>query len=188
MDHLVWCVFLFFELVICIIVLIGLLVCVKGSEASGRRERAWFQHLKYERVSPAMSNRHRRCRCCCCCCCCCFCCCSAAIVSIWGRSHLSRAVGRRWSSPYNRCDALVWATDFIQEIVPFGSGDTTQISSYFTKQFLTHQTGNYPVTCFVSKPSRITLVELSIINTSYRKLPFGSGDYPDTLLFHQALN
>ena len=41
---------------------------------------------------------------------------------------------------------------------------TTQISSYFTKhwtKFLTHQTGNYPVTCFVSKPSRITLVELS---------------------------
>ena len=27
-----------------------------------------------------------------------------------------------------------------------------------------------------------------IINTSYQKLPFGSGDYPDTLLFHQALN
>ena len=40
-------------------------------------------------------------------------------------------------------------------------------------RFLTHQTGNYPVTCFVSKPSRITLVELSIINTSYQKLPFG---------------
>ena len=50
------------------------------------------------------------------------------------------------------------------------------VSSYFTKhwtKFLTHQTGNYPV-CFVSKPSRITLVELSIINTSYQKLPFGS--------------
>ena len=29
-------------------------------------------------------------------------------------------------------------------------------------------------------------VELSIINTSYQKLPFGSGDYPDKLLFHQA--
>ena len=27
------------------------------------------------------------------------------------------------------------------------------------------------MTCFVSKPSRITLVELSIINTSYQKLP-----------------
>ena len=68
---------------------------------------------------------------------------------------------------------------------------TTQISSYITKhwtKFLTHQTGNYPVTCFVSKPSRITLVVLSIINTSYQKLPFGSGDYPDKLLYHQALN
>ena len=68
---------------------------------------------------------------------------------------------------------------------------TTQISSFFTKhwtKFLTHQTGNYPVTCFVSKPSGITLVELSIINTSYQELPFGSGDYPDKLLFHQALN
>ena len=25
----------------------------------------------------------------------------------------------------------------------------------------------------------------SIINTSYQKLPFGSGDYPDKLLYHQ---
>ena len=29
---------------------------------------------------------------------------------------------------------------------------------------------------------------LCIINTSYQKLPFGSGDDPDKLLFHQALN
>ena len=36
--------------------------------------------------------------------------------------------------------------------------------------------------------SSIILVALSlIINTSYQKLPFGSGDYPDKLLFHQAL-
>ena len=27
-----------------------------------------------------------------------------------------------------------------------------------------------------------------IINTSHQKLPFGSGDYPDKLLHHQALN
>ena len=27
-----------------------------------------------------------------------------------------------------------------------------------------------------------------IINTSYQKLPLGAGDYPDKLLFHQALN
>ena len=27
-----------------------------------------------------------------------------------------------------------------------------------------------------------------VINTSYQKLPFGSGDYPDRLLYHQALN
>ena len=27
-----------------------------------------------------------------------------------------------------------------------------------------------------------------IITTSYQKLPFGSWDYPDKLLFHQALN
>ena len=26
------------------------------------------------------------------------------------------------------------------------------------------------------------------MNTSYQKLPFGSGDYPDKLLYHQALN
>ena len=42
---------------------------------------------------------------------------------------------------------------------------TTQLSScvitkHWTK-FLTHQTGNYPVTCFVSKPSGMTLVVLS---------------------------
>ena len=63
---------------------------------------------------------------------------------------------------------------------------TTQISSYFTKhwtKFLTHQRRNYPVTCFVSKSSGITSVELSIINTSYQKLPFGSGDDPDKLFF-----
>ena len=38
---------------------------------------------------------------------------------------------------------------------------TTQISSYIPKhwtKFPTHQTGNYPVTCFVSKPSGITSV------------------------------
>ena len=29
---------------------------------------------------------------------------------------------------------------------------------------------------------------LQIINTSYQKLPFGSGDDPDKLFFHQALN
>ena len=27
-----------------------------------------------------------------------------------------------------------------------------------------------------------------IIDTSYQKLPFGSGDYPDKLVYHQALN
>ena len=27
-----------------------------------------------------------------------------------------------------------------------------------------------------------------LINTSYQKLPFGSGDDPDKLFFHQALN
>ena len=27
-----------------------------------------------------------------------------------------------------------------------------------------------------------------IINSSYQKLPFGSGDDPDKLFFHQALN
>ena len=42
------------------------------------------------------------------------------------------------------------------------------------------------MTCFVSKPSRITLVELPIINTSYQKLPFGSGDYPDTAVVTAA--
>ena len=42
------------------------------------------------------------------------------------------------------------------------------------------------MTCFVSKPSRITLVELSIINTSYQKLPFGSGDYPESCLWKRS--
>ena len=31
-------------------------------------------------------------------------------------------------------------------------------------------------------------VPVNIINTSYQKLPFGSADYPDKLLYHQALN
>ena len=33
-----------------------------------------------------------------------------------------------------------------------------------------------------------TTCRASIINTSYQKSPFGSGDDPDTLFFHQALN
>ena len=33
-----------------------------------------------------------------------------------------------------------------------------------------------------------SVCDVPIINTSYQKLPFGSGDYPDKLLFHQALN
>ena len=37
---------------------------------------------------------------------------------------------------------------------------------------------------------RLQLILLGnvIINTSYQKLPFGSGDDPDKLFFHQALN
>ena len=33
-----------------------------------------------------------------------------------------------------------------------------------------------------------TIIQQGIINTSYEKLPFGSGDYPDKLLYHQVLN
>ena len=33
-----------------------------------------------------------------------------------------------------------------------------------------------------------SVCDAPIINTSYQKLPFGSGDYPDKLLLHQALN
>ena len=33
-----------------------------------------------------------------------------------------------------------------------------------------------------------SVCDAPIINTSYQKLTFGSGDYPDKLLFHQALN
>ena len=39
------------------------------------------------------------------------------------------------------------------------------------------------MTCFVSKPSIITLVELYIVNTSYQKLPFGYNfNFPGVLL------
>ena len=33
-----------------------------------------------------------------------------------------------------------------------------------------------------------SVCNVPIINTSYQKLPFGSGDYPNKLLFHQAPN
>ena len=33
-----------------------------------------------------------------------------------------------------------------------------------------------------------SVCDAPIINTSYQKLPFGSGDHPDRLLFHEALN
>ena len=44
------------------VVVIGLFVCVKLSEADGRLERAWFRHSTAGGVSPAMSNRHCCCR------------------------------------------------------------------------------------------------------------------------------
>ena len=86
-------------------------------------------------------------------------------------------LGSDWweHSGYGRCARSLTSTRVTKSC--FLALGTTQISSYFTKHWLkllTHQTGNYPVTFFVSKPSRITLVELSIINTSYLKLPFGS--------------
>ena len=34
-------------------------VCVKGSETNGHRERGWFRHPSKGGVSPAISNRHR---------------------------------------------------------------------------------------------------------------------------------
>ena len=33
-----------------------------------------------------------------------------------------------------------------------------------------------------------SVCDAPIIDTSYHKLPFGSGDYPDKLLYHRALN
>ena len=49
---------------------------------------------------------------------------------------------------------------------------------------------SYSQLTFSNLKKKITfkLVELSIINTSYQKFPFGSGDDADKLLFHQALN
>ena len=72
--------------------------------------------------------------------------------------------------------------------LPFGSGD-------YPDKLLYHQTLNYvsnssdrelPVTCFVSKPSRITLVELSIINTSYQKLPHCCKSFADPKWYHDS--
>ena len=37
-------------------------------------------------------------------------------------------------------------------------------------------------------PRTAEFILVVIINTSYQKLPFGSGDYPDKLLYHQAQN
>ena len=42
--------------------------------------------------------------------------------------------------------------------------------------------------CKVTPPLQYRKVGGNIINTSYQKLPFGSGDDPGKLLFHQALN
>ena len=46
------------------------------------------------------------------------------------------------------------------------------------------------VVCYFSVGRMLSscLVPTLIINTSYQKLPFGSGDDPDKLFFHQALN
>ena len=68
----------------------------------------------------------------------------------------------RFKTDYNYLGGFVLSLTRVTKRYLLALG-TTQISSHFTKhwtKFLTHQTGNYPVTCFVSKPSRVTLVEL----------------------------
>ena len=102
MDRLSWLLML--KLVLCTsyVVLIGL-VCVKGSEANGRRARVWFRHpRKYGRIfagdveSPSLMPLLLLllcCRClllvaaavaaaCCCRCCCCCCCCCCLLLPL----------------------------------------------------------------------------------------------------------
>ena len=58
------------------------------------------------------------------------------------------------------CDAPIINTSY--QKLPFGSGDyPDKLLFHQATKFVTHQAGNYPVTCFVSKSSIIILVELS---------------------------
>ena len=44
------------------------------------------------------------------------------------------------------------------------------------------------LSALTSTAAAVYCTAVPIINTSYQKLPFDSGDDPDTLFFHQALN
>ena len=59
--------------------------------------------------------------------------------------------------------------------LPFGSGDDPDklfFHQALCSKFLTHQTGNYPVTCFVSKPSRITFGRIVFSLSNVQQLQY----------------
>ena len=105
----------------------------------------------------------------------CCCCCSHVITHRYNAVRGHRTGSNTWCSPRGYVLMVTHRKSLTRVTKSYLLAlGTTQISSFFTKhrtKLLTRQTGNYPVTCFGSKPSRITLVESSIINTSYQKLP-----------------
>ena len=76
---------------------------------------------------------------------------------IWG-ARSRHDVGRGSPAIYSYIADNFYGHEFPKVSFNLLALGTTQISSYFTKhwtKFLTHQTGNCPVTCCISKPSRI---------------------------------
>ena len=72
-----------------------------------------------------------------------------AYTKSWVLLHCCRVVEGTLSIPIR--NSCIWSWTRVTKSYLLALG-TTQISSYFTKhwtKFLTHQTGNYPVTCFV---------------------------------------
>ena len=52
-------------------------------------------------------------------------------------------------------------------------GNLQSLSPKHRTKSLTHQTGNYPVTCFVSRPSGITLVKFHSLQVTIKIRLYG---------------
>ena len=79
-----------------------------------------------------------------------------------------------------KCNWLMWGNDWLSAGVPciwWGyhimvqirrCGNLQSLSPKHRTKSLTHQTGNYPVTCFVSRPSGITLVKFHSLQVTIK--------------------
>ena len=85
------------------------------------------------------------------------------------------------------------ATRFQSHVLDYGRANRPAARTRTRHRVITGRGGSFLRSTWSCVRQNLNFVVQSvcdapIINTSYQKLPFGSGDYPDKLLFHQALN